>query len=93
MAGEVRASRVESAPEGATVVPVSDDRIDVGGPVWRAVETAAEEGTATVPIEGDDFRDARATLRSLPSYANGGEGGVYVRTDGTVVRLVLSVDV
>lgn len=94
VAGEVLGYRVESAPEGATVVPASDEGIDVGGPVWQAIEEVAESGTATIPIEGDGFREARATLRSLPySDSDDNLGGVYVRTNGTVVRLLLSVDV
>ena len=62
---------VSDAPENATVVPATDDRIDRVDPVQRVIRLALESGNNTaLQVNETEFRRVRDALDRTPLYEN-----------------------
>ena len=83
----VDAERVESVPDNATVVAVSNDSI-AGTPLEAVVREAAENGSASTTVPPERSAEVETAQARLPRETHPTaefRDGTYVRVDETVV--------
>lgn len=90
--GSVRAQVVENPPENATVVSFDNETLQKEKyRVVRSVVTDAvqdESGFAQQYVYGDAVEDTVGVMSAFPYYESGGQAGIYVEKNGTVVEVL-----
>jgi hypothetical protein len=84
--------RVETAPEGATVVTLTSSRLDGDRVLKRIVRTAASEGGDTRNLHERIHERLSEQLRDLPAYDGPRGAAYYLQHRGQIVRLSIGVE-
>jgi|GEM_PF-3380594 len=91
--GLIRATVVDSVPEGATVTDATNESIADLDPLRRAIrDSIGRNKSAYVRVTGDQFRAVNESLHELTPYSDRNpdtEDGYYIRSNGTVVAVTL----
>lgn len=90
----VGAHVVEQPPSDAEIVPVSDERIANVEPIQEAIDGAKTDNGSQISVTKSEYGRVNEALAVTPLYQNDGDEwvnstGLYVRTDGQVVRVMV----